>query len=101
MTCAGIGKIADETLKIAGLHGGGLPTTNKYGDHVDYMALDWPYLDFIFQPHWKSMYSDRDINDCVVFLRTDTMKSYGFSKNGECFVIASSSDLVIYKRKMV
>ncbi|RXQ87401.1 hypothetical protein EO244_16470 [Ancylomarina salipaludis] len=101
MTCIGIGQISGEKVRIAGLHGGGLPTTNKLGDSLEFMALDWPNLDFIFQPNWKSMYSERDIDDCVNFLRTDTIKSYGFNKIGNCFVIATSSDLIIFKRKTV
>ncbi len=99
MSCFGIGELKNEKIRIAGLHGGGLPTGNSNGDSLEIMALDWPKTDIIFQPKWTSVYSERDTEKCYKVYSPDSMKVYGFSKTGNYFVIGTSSDLLIFKKK--
>ena len=99
LLCNGIGELKDEKIRIAGLHGGGLPNGNLHGESIEVMALDWPKTDIIFQPKWTSVYFERDTEKCIKIYSTDTMKVYGFSKIGSYFVIGTSSDLLIFKKK--
>ena len=98
LTCKGIGELKEENIRIAGLHGGGLPNGNSNGESIETMALDWPRIDVIFQPKWTSVYSERDTEKCIKVFSTDTLKIYGFSPTGKYFVIGTSSDLLVYKK---
>lgn len=99
LNCFGIGKLKGEKINISGLHGGGLPLGNSEGDSLDIMALDWPKIDIIFQPNWSSIYLEKDSEKCFRIYSTGTLKVYGFSKKGNYFVIGTSSDLLIFKKK--
>ncbi|NLR95083.1 hypothetical protein [Flammeovirga agarivorans] len=99
MKCHGIGILKNESLSIAGLHGGGLPVTSLNKDSLDVMALDWPNTELIFAPNGKSAYIEKHRLDCFRIYRTDSLKSYGFSICGNYFAIGTSSDLLIFKRK--
>ncbi len=99
LCCFGIGELKNEKIRIAGLHGGGLPLGNSDGDSLEIMALDWPKVDIIFQPRRSSIYSERDSEKCFRIYSPDTLKVYGFSQNGNYFVIGTSSDLLIFKKK--
>ncbi len=98
LICYGIGELKDERIRVSGLHGGGLPLGNSNGDSLDVMALDWPDVDIIFQPEFSSFYSEKDVNKCCRIYKTGTLKAYGFSKIGNYFVIATSSDLLLFKK---
>jgi len=99
LTCLGIGELKEEKIRIAGLHGGGLPLGNSKGESLEIMALDWPKVDIIFQPKWTSIYSEMDSEKCTRIYSPDTLKVYGFSKSGNHFIIGTSSDLLIFKKK--
>lgn len=99
LTCFGIGELKNEKIRIAGLHGGGLPRGNSNGDSLEIMALDWPITDIIFQPGSTSVYADRDTEKCFRIYAPDTLKVYGFSQTGNYFVIGTSSDLLIFRMK--
>lgn len=99
LTCPGIGALEQEQIRIAGLHGGGLPLGNSHGDTLTLMALDWPWMDVIFQPHWTSVYQEKDTEKCYQIYSSDSVKVYGFSPDGKTFVIGTSSDLLIYRKK--
>ncbi|AXT62040.1 hypothetical protein D1816_17300 [Aquimarina sp. AD10] len=101
LTCYGIGELKEEKIRISGLHGGGLPLGNSNGDSIEIMALDWPKIDIIFQPKWSSIYAEKDGNKCFRIYSSDTLKTYGFSSNGNYFIIATSSDLLIFKKKYI
>jgi len=100
LTCSGIGMLKDEKIRIAGLHGGGLSLSNFEGESLELMALDWPKSDLIFQAKWASVYDERDFEKCLRIYSTETLMSYGFSPDGNFFVIATSSDLLIFKKKL-
>ncbi len=99
LICSGIGELKNEQIKICGLHGGGLPLGNSKGDFLEIMALDWPNVDVIFQPNWTSIYTEEDLNQCTRIFRAGVLRAYGFSQSGKYFVIATSSDLLIFKNE--
>ncbi|WNJ17146.1 hypothetical protein [Pontibacter sp. G13] len=99
LLCSGIGELSNEKIRIAGLHGGGFPTVNSEGESLEIMALDWPKKDIIFQPKWTSVYTEGDTEKCSKIYTSDALRVYGFSKTGDYFVIGTSSDLLIFKKK--
>ena len=99
MTAQGIGVLSNEKILVSGLHGGGLPLMNKNGDGLLYMATEWPIIDIIFAPHFKSIYKKNEAKECFRIFHDYELRAYGFSYNGETFVIATSSEISIYRKQ--
>lgn len=98
MTAKGIGEISDEILPVSGLHGGGLPLMNKNGDSLSFMATEWPIIDIIFEPNFKSIYQNDEAKECFLLFHDFEIRAYGFSYDGKTFVIATSSEINIYRK---
>ena len=96
MTAQGIGVLSNERIQVSGLHGGGLPLMNKNGDSLLYMATEWPIIDIIFEPNFKSIYKENEAKECFRIFHDFELRAYGFSYSGEIFVIATSSEINIY-----
>lgn len=95
----GIGKLSDEKIKIGGLDGGGLPHSNNEGDRIQFMATEWPIIDLIFEPNFKSIYKEGDEKNCFRIFHDYELRAYGFSYNGQYFVIATSSEINVYRKE--
>lgn len=89
-------ELGDEIIRIAGDMGGGLRIGSKEGNSLQKIAPYWPKEQIIFCPNYQSLYSEPD--KCLNVFEDYGIKAYGFSKCGKYFVIATSSDLVVYKR---
>ena len=98
MTSKGIGLLSNEKIHVSGLHGGGLPLMNKNGDNLLYMATEWPIIDIIFEPNFKSIYKENEAKECFRIFHDYELRAYGFSYDGETFVIATSSEIDIYRK---
>jgi len=94
----GFGALKGEKVRVAGLYGGGLPLSNPMGDHLETMALDWPYVDIIFEPQYKSVFEEKDASACFKVFYHDVPRAWGFSVSGDIFVIATSHSLSVYRR---
>lgn len=99
MTAQGIGVLSKEKILVSGLHGGGLPLMNKNGDGLLYMATEWPIIDIIFEPNFKSIYKENEAKECFRIFHDYELRTYGFSYDGETFVIATSSEIIIYRNQ--
>ena len=99
MTSQGIGILSNEVILVSGLHGGGLPIMNKSGERLLYMATEWPIIDIIFEPNFKSIYKEYEAKECFRIFHDFELRTYGFSYDGETFVIATSSEINIYRKK--
>lgn len=86
----------DEIIKIAGDMGGGLRTASKEGNTLQKIAPYWPKEQIIFCPNYQSLYTVPD--KCWNVYEDYGIKAYGFNKCGKYFIVATSSDLVIYKK---
>lgn len=88
--------IESEVVHIAGMCGGGLRTFSKYGDSLEKIAPIWPTEQIIFMPNYYSWWDyPKDCN--IVFDGYET-RAYGFNKSSDIFVIATSSELIIFKK---
>ena len=94
----GIGKLSDEKIFVGGIHGGGLPILNKFGDSIQFVATQWPIIDLVFEPHYKSLYKENEAKDCFRIFHDHELKAYGFSYNGNYFITATSSEVNVYKK---
>jgi hypothetical protein len=97
----GIGKTKSEKIKVGGLSGGGLSYQNKYGESIEYLATEWPIIDLIFEPKNKYIYQNCDSVNCYRIFHDYELRAYGFSYDGEYFVVASSSYVNIYRREKI
>ena len=89
-------ELGDEIIKIAGDMGGGLRRYSKEGISLQKISPYWPKEQIIFCPNFYSPYNVPD--KCYNIFEDYGVKAYGFSKCGRYFVIATTSDLIIYKR---
>lgn len=99
LTAQGIGVLSDEKIMVSGLHGGGLPLMNVNGDQLLYMATEWPIIDIIFEPNFKSIYKENEAKECFRIFHDYELRSYGFSYDGNTFVIATSNEINIYRKE--
>jgi hypothetical protein len=95
----GIGKLADEKITVSGLCGGGLPLLSKFGDGIQYLATEWPIIDLIFEPNFKSIYKEDDGKHCFRIFHDYELRAFGFSSNGEYFITATSSKINVYRKE--
>ncbi len=96
--CMGIGIAANEKIRIAGLHGGGLPTSNKEGDSIEFFAPNWPIVNLIFQPNFLSIYTESETHKCFNILNDYEPRTFGFSTNGKYFLTATGGDVTVYRK---
>lgn len=95
----GIGILSNEKIFVSGLHGGGLPVMNKNGDHLLFMGTEWPIIDIIFEPNFRSIYKENQATECFRVFHDYELRAYGFSYDGETFVVATSSEISIYRKE--
>ncbi|HEX2475542.1 MAG TPA: hypothetical protein VHK01_12395 [Lacipirellulaceae bacterium] len=90
----GIGPLNAQSIRLAGLHGGGLPNGGRDGWSIAGITLEWPVQHVLLIEQWKWIYDD---SARITKLAEDSeIRAFGFSDTGNSFVIATSSDLAIY-----
>ena len=92
----GIDVLSDTTFRLAGLHGGGLPLISPDGWCLHVVPLPWP-------EHFVFLSEARNSNQFAQWLKIagdfpGEFRACGFSETGDSFVIAASSDLLIFTR---
>lgn len=96
--CMGIDVLSDEEINTAGINGGGLLTVSPQGDSINIVSLNWPIQEIIFCPNYSSIYDDKTKDKCCIVASEYEIRACGFSSNGNFFILATSSDFVLYKR---
>lgn len=101
LVAEGIGPLANQHIRLAGIHGGGLPSHSPDYWSLEFAAPNWPNgfvilvapLEFINgqrQPDVKVKVAPRFSDDVLV--------AYGFSPTGQSFVVATGDALEIFAR---
>lgn len=88
----GFGPLERQTIRMAGLFGGGLPVVTLDGWILAELAPAWPS---------RSIYLRRlggDRMTAVGDAGVCELRAYGFSETGRSFIVATSCDLTIYAR---
>jgi hypothetical protein len=90
----GIGPLERQMVRLAGLHGGGLPTCGLDGWSVAAITLAWPDQHLLLLPPGEDLYSARaSLTKLAV---ESEVRAFGFSDTGRTLVLATSSDIAIY-----
>lgn len=88
--------IESERIHIAGEGGGGLRRCSKEGNILERISPLWPRERVVFMPNYCLW--QRSPENCRIVFDDFEVRAYGFNKTGNVFVIAASSDLIIYKK---
>ena len=96
----GIGLIENKIINMAGLFGGGLPTTTEDNWSLESVTINWPAKSILLVEPGSDLYgSIHNYPDKFSKIEEmDTIKAYGFSHTGKTLIIATSSDVTIYGR---
>ena len=96
----GIGPLEGQAVRLAGLHGGGLPTTTSDGWTLEAPTLQWPNSSFFLSKPWTSVFHYQGPGNSFKIWDDGPfpLRSFGFSDTGHTFVIATSGELAIFTR---
>lgn len=100
LTADGIGPLANQRIRMSGLHGGGLPKSTRDGWWIADFVVGWPDHTLLVTSDWRDVYElrlGRQISFVKLAVESE-LRAYGFSPTGRSLVIATSSDLIIYSR---
>jgi hypothetical protein len=99
LTAIGVGPLAGASVRLAGLHGGGLPVVTPDGWSVQLAYPDWPDGMAVLEPPGKSVLVDHLAGGCVRLADLDVPRACGFSETGQSLVVAESHTLRIFTRE--
>ena len=88
--------LGGEVVHIAGLGGGGLRHYAPNGDIMDSIAPYYPKEQVVYMPEYKSCFLSPE--ECRIIFDDYELRTFGFSKCGNYMVIASASDLSVFRR---
>ena len=96
----GIGPVASQRLRTAGLHGGGLAVTTADGWSLNLLTLSWPHHSLFLTPpgHWLYGPAFDRPGDATKLAIESKIRAFGFSPTGRAFIVATSSDLSVFSR---
>jgi hypothetical protein len=94
-TTIGIGPLAGREIRLSGLRGGGLSRCGRDGWLIEAVTLDWPVQSLLLMDPWGSIY-DGSTRITKLMLESE-VRAFGFSDTGDTLIIATSSDLTIYR----
>jgi len=99
----GIGLLKGHTLRVTGLHGGGLPITTEDGWSVKILGREWPELEVLMIEPNASLYASppREPSGFHKVAVESELRACGFSYTGRTLIVASSSDIIIFGRDSV
>jgi hypothetical protein len=100
LVAAGFGPLAGQSIRIAGLMGGGLPRSTADGWHLEAMSLEWPDVSVFLEPPGAFVLVDHLAKGCIRLQTTGDgeYRTSGFSSTGRSFVIATSADVEFFAR---
>lgn len=98
LVARGIGAIEGQVVRLAGLHGGGLPRFTRDGWGLELVSPDWPLTGVILSPPHKTVLVESYAGGCLKVAEDSEIRACGFSATGRSFVVAMSHTLEIYTR---
>lgn len=98
LTAFGIGPLDGQLIRLAGLHGGGLPNSTRDGWGLLHIWHDWPDNCLVLEEPYKSVYNDLKYGYKIADSKPCEYRAYGFSDTGRSFVFATSCSLYIFSR---
>ena len=92
LRATGIGPLQGRTIRMAGLHGGGLPTMTADQWAVEIVCPDWPAAAVVLlAPGSTSAWADEPSPACVKICELEDLRACGFSDTGRSLAVAEGS----------
>lgn len=91
LECKGMGPIAEQTVKLAGIGGGGLRRSGSEGWSIETVTLSWPDALVVLLPMHRSLYEGSA--PFTVIACESELRAAGFGPSGRTLVVATSSEL--------
>lgn len=103
LEAAGIGPLDGQMIRMTGIHGGGLPASTPDGWRVERLAILWPDESalLITPGSWVFGVSFGKKADLTKVMVDSEIRAWGFSASGQSLVLAESSGLRIYTRRLI
>ncbi|MEO3756249.1 hypothetical protein [Streptomyces sp. B6B3] len=99
LTVPGLGPLADDKVRIAGMHGGGLHTTTDDGWTLDVVSPDWPHARVLLSNDGGLCHGPVGTHWWHIHHATHSpLRAAGFSPTGQTLAIATSTDLTLLGR---
>jgi hypothetical protein len=101
LTTPGIGPLADISIRLSGLYGGGLPTRTSDGWSLERNPAIWPDDDIFLSPPGQTMLWSPPQEALRLAKLTGfdaEIRAFGFSPTGNSFVVATAADITIAAR---
>jgi hypothetical protein len=101
LTVKGIGPLAGQSLRVAGIHGGGLPVLTLDGWAADLLSPDWPDSFVTLSLPGSSPFDEKQGKGVVKVAPTggdDSVTCFGFSSTGRYLVAATSHTIDLFMR---
>lgn len=101
LVATGIGPLAGQRVRLAGLAGGGLALGTTDGWSVGRYPVDWPDERVILEPPNTGVLWPGHESGCVRLLGPDVpyeVRTVGFSRTGRLLVTATAGDVALYSR---
>jgi hypothetical protein len=98
LVALGIGVLAEQQIRLAGLHGGGMSRFTFDGWSLEIAAPNYPIESVFLSPPLKSVFVESFAEGCVKIAEDYEVRACGFSSTGNSFIVAWSHTLDIYAR---
>lgn len=100
LSARGIGPLDGVSIRMAGLHGGGLPTFSPAGWQAETVCLHWPESTLLLVAPGSSLLDYRAGHEAR-FWRVESgsgeLRAWGFSASGRTLLLATSADITIFR----
>lgn len=93
-------QVPSETIRMCGLHGGGLLSITADGWSVDALAIDWPRHFFILNHPGSDVFMTKlgRVPEFAVVAHDYEARAFGFSWTGRTLIIADGAGVRIWGR---
>jgi hypothetical protein len=91
LRCPGIGPLAGQVVRMAGLHGGGLLTMTADGWSLEVVCPDWPAAGIVLCGPSDDLWQPDRAARCVKVCDVEDLRAYGFSNSGRSLAVAEGS----------
>ena len=100
LTAEGVGPLEGQSIRMAGIWGGGLPLITADGWGLEAIALNLGEHVALLCPPQADVYDDVTFGQCLKVYSGDPIRACGFSDTGRSFVVAEGSgiSLTLYHR---
>lgn len=100
LTAPGIGKHESTIFRMAGLSGGGLAASTNDGWVLHVLQLPWPIHVVFLTSEYQ--YVSQDVANVTKLCNDEPceFRAAGFSPTGRSFVVATSGEVIIYRRDL-